>query len=170
MRINLKGHIGIVEKVKETSSDTGIREPLLCYMNSGCVLECRHTFHTPTLHCVYSMVIHISVPFQRIAIYSDFFAWDSLSLACGEGEHGGMDIGIKLLPCFIIYTQCDVGESLYFRAHLYTVHVHSNGSVLHTSIPACFLCFFNKPYILKNLIEFTCTYTYNLPWWGQKNQ
>ena len=32
-----KGHIGIVEKAKETSSDTGT-----C-MNSGCVLECRDT-------------------------------------------------------------------------------------------------------------------------------
>ena len=41
-------HVGIVEKVHETSSDTGIiyaleSHALLCYMNSGCVLENRHT-------------------------------------------------------------------------------------------------------------------------------
>ena len=48
--------VGIVEKVHETSSDTGIihvyaleSHALLCYMNSGCVLENRHT---PTSHCV----------------------------------------------------------------------------------------------------------------------
>ena len=74
-----------------------------------------------------------------------------------------MDIGIKLLPCFI-YTQCDVGESLYSRTHLLFMYIHSNGSVMHTSIPAGFLCFF------KNFKEFTCKYTYSLPWWGQKDQ
>ena len=47
-------HVGIVEKVHETSSDTGIvyaleSHALLCYMNSGCVLENRDT---PTSHCV----------------------------------------------------------------------------------------------------------------------
>ena len=44
-QVNKKGHIGIVDKVQETSSDTGIHvtEPLLCYMNSECVLESRDT-------------------------------------------------------------------------------------------------------------------------------
>ena len=38
-----KGHIGIVEKVQETSLGTGSS------MNCGCVLESRDT---PTSHCV----------------------------------------------------------------------------------------------------------------------
>ena len=44
--------IGIVEKVQETSLDTGIRSSVrMCYLilNSGCVLEYRDT---PTSHCV----------------------------------------------------------------------------------------------------------------------
>ena len=42
-----KGHIGIVEKAQETSSDSDMHNtvlvPLLYFMNSGCVLECRET-------------------------------------------------------------------------------------------------------------------------------
>ena len=42
-----KGHIGIVEKAQETSSDSDMHKPvlvpLLYLMNSGCVLECRET-------------------------------------------------------------------------------------------------------------------------------
>ena len=68
-----KGHIVIVEKAKETSLDTGMHNrALLCYMNSGCVLECRDTptSHSPTLTHIY---IHI--------IYSDFSCLDSPYLA-----------------------------------------------------------------------------------------
>ena len=40
-------HIGIVEKAQETSSDSDMHNtvlvPLLYFMNSGCVLECRET-------------------------------------------------------------------------------------------------------------------------------
>ena len=39
--------IGIVEKAQETSSDSDMHNtvlvPLLYFMNSGCVLECRET-------------------------------------------------------------------------------------------------------------------------------
>ena len=42
-----KGHIGIVEKAQETSSDSDMHNtvlvPLLYFMNCGCVLECRET-------------------------------------------------------------------------------------------------------------------------------
>ena len=42
-----KGHIGIVEKAQETSSDSDMHNtvlvPLLYFMNSGCVWECRET-------------------------------------------------------------------------------------------------------------------------------
>ena len=42
-----KGHIGIVEKAQETSSDSDMHNtvlvPLLYFMNYGCVLECRET-------------------------------------------------------------------------------------------------------------------------------
>ena len=40
-----KGHIGIVEKVQETSSDIGVHNShyILCDMNSECVLESRDT-------------------------------------------------------------------------------------------------------------------------------
>ena len=42
--------IGNVEKArKQARIVVRITEPLLCYMNSGCVLECRDT---PTSHCV----------------------------------------------------------------------------------------------------------------------
>ena len=46
-----KVHIGIVEKAKETSLNVlvCVTEPLLCYMNSGYVLEFRDT---PTSHWV----------------------------------------------------------------------------------------------------------------------
>ena len=40
-----KGHIGIVEKAQETSSDSNMHNtvlvPLLYFIKSGCVLECR---------------------------------------------------------------------------------------------------------------------------------
>ena len=49
-------------------------------------------------------------------------------LACGEGEYRGMDIGITLLP----------------------------GSVMHTSIRACFLCYFYNPYMF--LFSSKCMY------------
>ena len=43
----LKGTIGIVEKAQETSSESDMHNtvlvPLLYFMNSGCVLECRET-------------------------------------------------------------------------------------------------------------------------------
>ena len=42
-----KGHI--VEKAKETSSDTGMHNRVITCMNNGCFLECRDT---PTSHCV----------------------------------------------------------------------------------------------------------------------
>ena len=41
-----KGHIGIVEKAQETSSDSDMHNTVcLChyFINSGCVLECRET-------------------------------------------------------------------------------------------------------------------------------
>ena len=42
-----KGHIGIVEKAEETSSDRDIHNtvlvPLLYFMNSGCALGCTET-------------------------------------------------------------------------------------------------------------------------------
>ena len=47
--LNKKGHIGIVEKAQETSSDSDMHNtacvlvPLLYFMNSGCVLEFRET-------------------------------------------------------------------------------------------------------------------------------
>ena len=48
--MNKKGRIGIVEKAKEISLDSGMHNrAILCYMNSGCVLDCRDT---PTSHCV----------------------------------------------------------------------------------------------------------------------
>ena len=47
MKNSKKGHIGIVEKAQETSSDSDMHNtvlvPLLYFMNSGCVLECRET-------------------------------------------------------------------------------------------------------------------------------
>ena len=58
-QVNEKGHIGIVEKVQETSSDTGMHTgPLLCYMNCECVLESRDI---PTAG---NNLIPISVPLQ----------------------------------------------------------------------------------------------------------
>ena len=33
---------------------------------------------------------------------------------------------------------------------------HSNGSVMHTSIRACFLCFFYNPYMSLFNFSFTC--------------
>ena len=52
MRIK-RGHIGIVEKIQETGSETGIHSNMrMCqYFTtySGCVVECRVT---PTSHCV----------------------------------------------------------------------------------------------------------------------
>ena len=73
---------------------------------------------------------------------------------------------IKLLPCFI-YTQCDVGESLYSRANLlfmYTV--------------TALLCIYQYPSLFPLLFQQSLCFekivlvhnTYNLPWWGQKNQ
>ena len=45
--LNKKGHIGIVEKVQETSSNTGIYDtvcmPLLYCMNAGCRTHLHHT-------------------------------------------------------------------------------------------------------------------------------
>ena len=42
-----KGQIGIVEKAQETSSDSDMHNtvivPLLYFISSGCVLECRET-------------------------------------------------------------------------------------------------------------------------------
>ena len=61
----MKGHIGIVEKVQETSSDTGM--PLLCYMNSECVLESRDT---PTGG---NNLIPMSVPFCCSCVYYVYF-------------------------------------------------------------------------------------------------
>ena len=52
---NKKRHIGIGEKVQETSFDTGMHDSVcMChwctiYVNNGCVLECRDT---PTSQCV----------------------------------------------------------------------------------------------------------------------
>ena len=52
---NSKRHIGIVDKVQETSSDTGIHSnmyiamPILYFVNSECDLECGDT---PTSRCV----------------------------------------------------------------------------------------------------------------------
>ena len=45
MKNSKKGHIGIVEKAQETSSDSEhcALVPLLYFMNSGCVLEFRET-------------------------------------------------------------------------------------------------------------------------------
>ena len=55
-----KGHIGIVEKAQETSSDSDMHNTvclsLLYFMNSGCVLEIRET------HITGNNLIPISVP------------------------------------------------------------------------------------------------------------
>ena len=49
-----KGHIRTVEKTQEICSDTGMHKsvhvPLVYYINSGCVLECRDTA-TYISHC-----------------------------------------------------------------------------------------------------------------------
>ena len=59
-----KGHIGIVEKAQETSSDSDMHNtvlvPLLYFMNSGCVLECRET------HIMGNNLIPISVPIHFV--------------------------------------------------------------------------------------------------------
>ena len=52
----IKGHIGIVENIREASSDTGMHITER-YMNSECVLESRDT---PTAG---NNLIPISVPF-----------------------------------------------------------------------------------------------------------
>ena len=63
---NIKNYIiiKIVEKAQETSSDTGMHDtvlvPLLYFMNSGCILECRET---PTSQV--TILIPISVPICR---------------------------------------------------------------------------------------------------------
>ena len=56
------------------------------------------------------MLIPISIPFERlyyVYTFMTFLALDSLRLAdcylaCGAGEYGGMDIGIKLLSCYTV--------------------------------------------------------------------
>ena len=58
LKIFKKGHIGIVEKSKQAQIVVCITEPLLWYMNSGCVLECRHTHITL---CIMVTYIHPSV-------------------------------------------------------------------------------------------------------------
>ena len=47
-------------------------------------------------------------------------------------------------------TECDVGVSLHSKTHPCTVHVCSTlmahaCTLMHTSIEACFLCFFYNP-------------------------
>ena len=76
-------------------------------------------------------------------------------LACGEEEYGGTD------------TQCGVGVSLHSRTHPLFMHVAQYGSVMLTSIRACFLCSFYNPYMplfnSKNFsVIYTCTIGYNI--------
>ena len=91
--------------------------------------------------------------FIHVLILVTLLALDSLSLAdCylveRESTELRTDIGIKLLPA--------VGVSLLSKTHSLFMS-HSNDSVMHTSIRACFLYFFYNPYIsLLIQIPFTC--------------
>ena len=81
-----------------------------------------------------------------IAMYiATFLAWDSLSLAdcyLWRGRVHRDGYRIKLLPGYTV----DVGVSLHPKTHsLFMWHI--NGSVMHTSIRACFLCFSTIPII-----------------------
>ena len=68
----VKGHIGIVDKVSEkrTRILVSITEPLLCYMNSGCVLVRPYSLS----------------PMARLADSACLFAYMHLTLQMGSSQ------------------------------------------------------------------------------------
>ena len=105
--------------------------PLLYFMNSGCVLECRET---PTSH-VTILSLYPSLLILQMAVTCIYRCFQFRSLAnCLMRGRVGTDIGIKLLPvmwvflciprhihcsanCYYLYIAYE-GEG-YFKLHVY---------------------------------------------------
>ena len=64
-----------------------------------------------------------------------------------EGEYNNYKDGYRDQIVTTEVTQCDVGVSLLSKIHLLFM-LHSNGSVMHTNIQACFLYLFYNPFLI----------------------